>query len=34
MKFFKNIDEHILRFFTIFMREHLLKYIKSITQNK
>lgn len=34
MKIFKNIDEHILRFVSIILREYLLGYIKSITQSK
>jgi hypothetical protein len=34
MRFFKNMDEHIIRFVSIILREKLLGYIKSITQNK
>ena len=34
MTILKNIDKHIIRFFSIFLKEYLFEYIKTIPQNK
>jgi len=34
MKILKNINEHIIRFCSIFLREYLFEYIKTISQSK